>query len=157
MTFWRRLFGGRSGLPEPPPFVDAAFEPVNDFERELVLDFERVPAAGAAAIGPALVKARVFIPSLQDASAMNEGDDFRPVMLEYDVGPCVVALSSSSRLSALLPAIPGVQSGIEVEASWLLQHCPAGMGLAINPGWREGVVLEASAVAKLSAGGQGKA
>jgi len=146
VTFWRRLFGGASGLPEPPPFVDAAFEPVNDLERMLAL--------GAEAIGEALVKARVFVPSLQDASAMNEGDDFRPVMLEYDVGPCVVALSSSSRLSALLPAIPGVQSGIEVEASWLLQHCPACMGLAINPGWREGVVLEASEVEKLSAGHQ---
>jgi hypothetical protein len=140
VSFWRKLFRGASGLPEPPPFVAAAFEPLNDLERALV-------AGEPAAVREALGSARVFVPSLQDASAMKEGDSFRPVMLEYDVGPCVVALSSSSRLSALLPAIPQVQSGIEVEAGWLLDHCPAGVGLALNPGWREGLVLRAEDVA----------
>ena len=142
MSFWRRLLRGSSGLPEPPPFAGGAFVPGNDLERAL-------QAGDAASMRVALPQARLFVPTLADVAALSEGDAFRPVVLDYDAGPCVAALTSADRLAPLLAAVPGVKSGIDVEAAWVLRNCPPGVGLALNPGWREGLVLPAAEVARL--------
>lgn len=142
MSLWRRLLRGSSGLPEPPPFLDEPFEPRNALEQALFANDPR-------ALREALLQARLFVPSRADAPSMNEGDAFEPVLLEYDSGPCVAALTSADRLRGLLVSVPDVQSGIDVEASWVLQQCPSEVGLALNPGWREGCVLGPSEVAAL--------
>lgn len=146
MSLWRKLLRGSAGIPEPPAFLDEPFEPRNELEHALV-------AGRADALHEALARARVFVPSVADVSAMGEGDDYRPIILDYDAGPCVAALSSADRLKGLLSAVPGVQSGIDVEASWVLARCPPGVGLALNPGWREGAVLSAADVAALARDG----
>jgi hypothetical protein len=142
VSFLRRLARGSRGIPEPPPFTADRFEPASDLERALV-------GGDPETIRAALLAARLFVPSRADASSMTEGDEFRPIVLDYDPGPCVAVLSSQSRLQALLPAVPDVASCIEVDASWVIASCPRGLGLAINPGWREGVVLDAQAVETL--------
>lgn len=115
----------------PRPLAEELI-PENDLERALV---------ASADVGAALVAARLFVPTQQDIESLSAETGFRPTLLECLGVPCVVALTSGSRLKGLLPAVPDVLAGLDVEASWVLRHCPAGIGLVLNPGWTAALVI----------------
>lgn len=74
----------------------------------------------------------------------------KPLTLESEDGQTVLILfTSPERAKPFVANVPGYNSGLLAEVSWILQRVGSGIGIAINPGHDVGLDLDEDMVGQL--------
>jgi hypothetical protein len=130
MGIFKKLFGAPKEMPGPEP----PFEPVNELERKLA-EFVR-EQKDAGPLIQCLLGSQVFILLKNTPEEVREGRNLRPLVLASSTGfPGVCVFTSPERSGPVSQENPEYTAGLLVAFPWVLQTCPADLGLIVNPGW----------------------
>ncbi len=162
MSFLKKLFGGENpreherdqlGVQPRPdePAQEGSFIPGNDLER-LLLALNQ-GTAQRSALPHRLVKSRLFLLFNGDPEGVMASETAQPLAIKSDQGyPGICVFSAPERANDLQAQHPEFRTGIETEFAWVLEICPPGVGILINPGSPYTVELHPDGVAPIREG-----
>lgn len=115
-------------------------------------------ASQRAPLLQALPQAKVAVLMDQGLQDGRLAPDARPLVLDdRDGHPMIAVFSSVERGTPWVQREPAYGHAVYTQCEWVLRIAPAGVGIAVNPGYRFDFLVRAAEVADMKAALQGTA